>query len=129
MMPESAQKLKPAKTRHILSVPVSPEQMADLARRAGRRPLSAFVRDHLFPANDNTPPKPARARPTELAAFAAKVLAVLGPVSTTLKSIAHAMASGVLPFAPDTEAAVLKACADIAEIKSLLMKALGVRER
>ena len=129
MMPESPQKDKQRKARRILSVPFSPEQLADLARRAGKRPLSAFVRDHFFPANDNTPPKPLRARPTELAAFAAKVLALLGPVSTTLKSIAHAMASGVLPFAPDTETAVLKACADIAEIKSLLMKALGVRER
>jgi hypothetical protein len=117
------------KHRHILSVPFTPEQMADLARRAGRRPLSAFVRDHLFPANDNNPPKPLLARPAEQAAFAAKVLAVLGPVSTTLKSIAHAMESGVLPFAPDTEAAVLKACADIAKMKTLLMKALGVRER
>lgn len=128
-MPESPHKHKQAKMRQILSVPFTPEQMADLARRAGKRPLSAFVREHLFPANDNALPKPARPKPTELAAFAAKVLAVLGPVSTTLKSIAHAMASGVLPFAPDTEAAVLKACADIAEIKTLLMKALSFRER
>jgi hypothetical protein len=127
MMPVEA--LKKTKARRTLSVPLTPEQIADLARRAGKRPLSAFVREHLFPANDNTRPKPARPRRAELAAFAAKVLALLGPVSTTLKSIAHAMASGVLPFAPDTEAAVLKACADIAEIKSLLMKALGVRER
>lgn len=127
MMPKEP--LKQPKTRQILSVPFTPEQVMQLAQRAGGRPLSAYVRDQLFPANDNTPPKPARARPAEQAAFAAKVLAVLGPVSTTLKTIAHAMASGVLPFAPDTEAAVLKACADIAEMKTLLMKALGVRER
>lgn len=129
MMPESSLKQKRANARHILSVPLSPEQMADLSHRAGRKPLSAFVREHLFPANDNTPPKPARPRQAELPAFSAKVLALLGPVSTTLKSIANSIASGVLPFAPDTEAAVLKACADIAEIKSLLMKTLGVRER
>jgi len=129
MMPESSHKLKRAKTRQILSVPFTPEQVAELVRRAGKRPLSAFVRAQLFPANDNARPKPVRPRPAEKVAFAAKVLALLGPVSTTLKAIAHAMASGVLPFAPDTEAAVLKACADIAEMKTLLMKALGVRER
>lgn len=129
MMPDSPQKHKPAKARHILSVPFTPEQIADLARRAGRRPLSAFVRDHLFPANDNDAPKAARPRSAEKVAFAAKNLALLGPTYTALKTIAHAIASGLLPFSPDTEAAILKACADIEEMKAVLMKALGVRER
>lgn len=129
MMPESPQKHKPAKVRHILSVPLSPEQMAQLARRAGQRPLSAYTRDQLFPVNDNNPPKSSRPRSAGREKFAAKALALLGPTSTALKAITHAVASGLLPFAPDTEAAVLKACADIAEIKALLMKALGVRER
>lgn len=129
MMPESSHKHKQPKTRHILSVPFTPEQMVDLARRSGRRPLSAFVRDQLFPANDNAPPKAARPRSAEKVAFAAKILALLGPTYTALKTIAHAIASGLLPFSPDTEASILKACADIAEMKALLMKALGVRER
>lgn len=129
MMPESPHKHKQAKTRRILSVPVSPEQMAQLARRAGTRPLSAFARDQLFPANDNAPPKITRPRPAQQAALAAKALALLGATSTALKAVAQAIASGLLPFGPDTEAAILKACADIAEIKALLMKALGIRER
>jgi len=129
MMSEECPKPKDRKVRHILSVPFTPEQVADLARRAGRRPLSVFVRDQLFPANDNAPPKTARPRSAEKLAFAAKILALLGPTYTALKSIAHATASGLLPFSPDTEAAILKACADIAEMKALLMKALGVRER
>lgn len=129
MMPDQRPKPKEPKARHILSVPVSPEQMAELARRAGCRPLSAYARDQLFPANDNTPPKAARPRSGQRAALAAKSLALLGPAASSLKAIANAMASGLLPFAPDTEAAVLKACADITEIKSLQMKALGIRER
>lgn len=128
-MPDQRPKYKERKTRHILSVPVSPEQMAQLAYRAGRQPLSAYAREQLFPANDNTPPKSARPRSGQREALAAKSLALIGLTASSLKAIASAMASGLLPFAPDTEAAVLKACAEITEIKSLLMKALGIRER
>lgn len=117
------------KARLILSVPMSPEQMAQLAYRAGRRPLSAYTRDQLFPANDNVAPKAARPRSPTTAAFAAKFLALLGPAASALHSIAQGIASGLLPYAPDTEAAVLKACADIAEMKAVLLKALGIRER
>lgn len=129
MMPESAHKHKLRKARHILSVPFTPEQMAELGRRAGQRPLSAFVRDQLFAANDNTPPQPVRKKVSDKTALAAKALALLGSASSSLKAIAHATASGLLPFSPDTEAAVLKACADIAEMKVALMKAIRVRER
>ena len=108
---------------------MSPEQMAQLVHRAGGHPVSAYVRGQLFPANDNDPSKVVRRRSPVKAAFAAKVLALLGPIYSALTSIANASASGLLPFAPDTEAAILKACADIAEIKTLLMKALGIRER
>lgn len=122
---------KPASPRKILSVPLPLDMHARLEERAGRQPLSAYVRDQLFPANDNEAPrKTARSRSSvKDAAALAGALALLGPVSTALKSLAHASASGLLPFAPDTEAAVLKACADIAEIKALLVKALGIRER
>lgn len=126
-MPEELTKQK--ERRRILSVPLTPEQMSELARRSGPQPLSAFVRGQLFPANDNKKPKNNLPRPALKVAFAAKVLALLGPASTSLTALANAFASGLLPFAPDTEAAILKACADIAEMKSLLMKALGIRER
>lgn len=128
MMPEERPKPKATKPRHILSVPLSPEQRAELARRAGRNPISVYARGQLFPANDNAPVAKARPHSPEKAAFAAKVLATLGPLHTSLTTIAHGLASGLLPFTPDTEAAILKACADIAAMKSLLMKALGIRE-
>lgn len=129
MMPEERPKAKAAaKPRHILSVPLTPEQMTDLARRAGRKPVSAYARGQLFPANDNSPVAKPRPRSPAKAAFASKVLATLGPVRTSLATIEHDMASGLLLFTPDTEAAVQNACADIAAMKSLLMKALGIRE-
>jgi hypothetical protein len=127
MMP--AERLKPTKSRHILSVPLSPEQMAALVQRAGNMPVSAYARRQLFPANDNVPLTKPRPRSPVKTAFAAKVLAMLGPIHTSLSALAHGIASGLLPFGPDTEAAILKACADIAAMKPLLMKALGIRER
>lgn len=131
MMPEQRPKSREGKTRRILSVPLSPEQKEELARRAGREPVSAYVRERLFPANDNDPAgKPARSRaPVKDAAALARLLALLGPAASALKDIAHRIASGLLPFEPDTEAALRKACADIAEMKKHLMKALGIRER
>lgn len=120
---------KPVKARRILSLPLSPEQLIELARRAGRKPLSAYARDQLFPVNDNIAPRVARPRSQTTAAYAARVLALLGPTASSLHSIAQGIASGLLPYAPDTEAAVLKACADVAEMKTVLIKALGIRER
>lgn len=120
------------KTRTILSVPVSPEQRKELERRAGRQPLSAYARKTLFPANDNNeaPKKIKRASISREESMAlASVLALLGPVRSALTNIAYGIASGILPFTPDTEAAILKACNDIAEMKALVMKAIGIRER
>ena len=131
MMSQDRPRTTRPKTRVLLSVPLSTEQKVELARLAGAKPVSAYARERLFPANDNeAPAQPARTRaPAKDTAALAKALALLGPVSSVLKSLAHAMASGALPFSPNTEAAILKACADITETKALLMKGLGIRER
>jgi hypothetical protein len=128
MIPQDRPKSTDAKTRHILSVPLKPEQAAELTRRAGRKPISAFVRDQLFAANDNKP-RSSRPRAKATTEVAAKALALLGSTRSSLMSMAHSAASGLLPLSPDTEAALIKACADIGETKTLLMKALGIRER
>ncbi len=123
---------RPAKPRKILSVPLSPEKHAELERRAGRQPVSTYVRELIFPANDNAPArKQARlGRGTQKDTVAlASALASLGIMAQVLKQLAQGISSGILPFEPDTEAAILKACRDIAEMKALLMKALGIRER
>jgi hypothetical protein len=46
-----------------------------------------------------------------------------------LQELARLARLGALPMTPEVEAALLQACADIASIKTLLMKALGLRER
>lgn len=133
-MPKERPKPANAKTRCILSVPLSPEQMADLARRAGRMPLSAFARAQLFSANDNQPAPSVRTRgvaPVWDEAALAEVLAKLGKtdLGVTFREMAQLARHGALPLTPETESYIQQACRDIADTKSLLMKALGIRER
>lgn len=113
--------------RRILSVPLSPEQRAELELRAGRQPISAYARAQLFAANDNN--KPTKIPRSHPAKAIPQALANLGPSATALKQIASGIASGVVPLSPDTEVAIIKACHDIADMKSMLMKALGIPER
>lgn len=121
------------KTRIILSVPVSPEQRAELERRAGREALSTYARGVLFPANDNEPVSPPRriAAPLKDHAALASVLAKLGAsgIGPSLQEMARLSLLGALPLSPETEAALSQACNDVAAIKMLLMNALGIRER
>lgn len=132
MMPKARPRPKSDKTRHILSVPMTAEQRADLDALAGAKPLSAYVRERLFAANDNNaaPTKTARRKRTrkEEAALST-ALAVLGETAQAMRSLRHDIACGIRPLSPDTEASILNACADIDEMKALLMKGLGIRER
>lgn len=129
MMPDDRPKQS---GRVILSIPLTRDLKADLERRAGRQPVSAYARGVLFPANDNTPQmlrSPRRSRKDRLAV--ATVLARLGAMdaAANLHELARLARFGALPMTPEVEAALLQACDDIAEIKSLLMKAIGIRER
>lgn len=129
MMPESRPKQP---SRVILSIPLTLDLKSDLERRAGRRPVSAYARDVLFPANDNAPSKtryPRHSRKDRQALAA--ILARLGAMETpgSLHDLARLARLGALPITPEVEAVLLQACADIDAIKTLLMKALGLRDR
>jgi hypothetical protein len=129
MMPKD----RPKQTsRVILSIPLTLDLKAELERRAGRQPVSAYARGVLFPANDNTPRRPriprhCRSDRQDMAA----VLARLGAMqaSANLQELARLGRLGALPMTPEVEAALLHACDDIAEIRNILMKALGLRKR
>ncbi len=133
MLPEERPQARQRKIRTILSVPLSPEQRAELEARAGRQPLSAYARGQLFPANDNEPrpTPPRRSGPVKDHAALAKLLAGIGKsdMASSLRSLSETARTGALPVTPETEAALQKASADIAAMKALLMKALGIRER
>lgn len=133
MMPDERPQQK-SKPRILLSVPLEPEQKTELMRRAGRQPLSAYVRERLFAANDNAPSKARQKRhssPVKDHAALSALLAKMGKLdaAASLTDLARLARMGALPMSPETEAALNQACADVAAIKSLLMKALGVRQR
>jgi hypothetical protein len=132
MLPDERPQTRQRKIRTILSVPLSPEQRAELELRAGRQPLSAYARGQLFPANDNEPtPTPRKSGPVKDHAALARLLAQIGrsDMAASLRSLSEMARTGALPVTPETEAALQAACADIAAMKALLMKALGIRER
>lgn len=129
MIPEDRPKQS---SRVILSIPLTLDLKAELERRAGRQPVSAYARGVLFPANDNTPRKPSVPRHSrmdrrDMAAVLARVGAM--QASASLQELARLGRLGALPMTPEVEAALLQACADIAAIRTILMKALGLRER
>lgn len=116
------------------SLRLSDEERSTLAQQAGAQPLGRYVRERLFAANDNTIPARRGYRqrtPIKHDAALASVLAKLGQsgVVSSLNEIARLARLGALPLSPETEAALRDACRNVAEIKSLLMQALGIRER
>ena len=109
------------------------EERRELEDHAGRQPLGVYIRQRLF-AEQGAKGKRQRAarRPTVHDEQAlAQVLALLGQsrLASNVNQLARAANSGSLPVSPDTEAALSAASADVATIKTLLMRALGIRER
>ncbi|MEO1610036.1 MAG: hypothetical protein AAFR90_12030 [Pseudomonadota bacterium] len=123
-MNKSAPQSKP------LSLRLSPAQRRELERRAGKQPLSIYIRAQLFAANDNAPVSGKQDLVNNRQALA-QILAKLGQngIASNLKELADAARSGSLVLDEESNAALLKASADIAEIKALLMQSLGIKER
>jgi len=123
-MKKSAQHSKP------LSLRLTATQRRELERRAGRKSLSDYIRMQLFAANDNTPNLDP-SLPLNRYQALARILAKLGQngASKNLQALAEAARSGSLVLDEESKAALLQASADIAEIKSLLMQSLGIKER
>jgi hypothetical protein len=115
------------KSRHtcVVSLRCSVEQRADLGRRAAGQQIGAYLRATLFPSNDNAPLPRQPRKPSENAVALAQALAQLGQISTQLKDRARAAELTGVP----TEDYSTSVRQELSEIKSLLMKGLGVRER
>ncbi len=111
----------------VIALRCSPEQRAELERRASGQRVGVYLRAALFPANDNAPlPKRAR-EPSKDTVALAKALALLGQIATHLRDQARAAELAGLP--PENEPSLADIERQFFEIKSLLMKGLGVRER
>lgn len=106
-----------------ISIRLTPQERAELVRRAGGRSVSAYVRDQLF-ARGVASGKPNQ---NELAQMLGKLGA--SGLAMSVNELARLAKLGALPVSDETETQLRAACADVAIIKSTLMRALGIKER
>lgn len=109
----------------VVSLRCSLEQRAELERRARGKQVGAYLRAVLFPANDNVPRQPRKPSQDDVAL--ATALMQLGQIATALREQRRAAELAGLPA--EDERASQDIYRLLVEIKSLLMKGLGVRER
>ena len=123
-------KLNESKVSRPVSVRFTGEERAELKKNAGRKSISAYIRDELFP--DCEQPKRRRTRKTRQPnlndASLAQVLGVLGSsgVAGNLQNLADAADAGALAVTPDVVQELRDACAAVQRMRRLLVDALGV---
>ncbi len=89
-------------------------------------PLGAYIRSQVF--EDGKARKRRRyKRPVKDHQALGQLLGALGEarLANNLNQLAKAVHTGSLPVTPDTEKALRDACAEIHQMRSLLMRALG----
>lgn len=92
---------------------------------AGAMTAGQYVRHCLF--ENPTPQKRIFRRPVQDEQALSQLLGALGRsrLSSNLNQIAKAVHSGSLPVSPETEQAILAACAEVADMRAMVVKALG----
>jgi hypothetical protein len=104
------------------------DERAVLEKEAGNKPLGAYIRSKLLQGNEA--PRKVRTRtrkPLKDERALARLLGELGKarLANNLNQLAKAVNMGSLPVTPDTEKALQRACAEIQDMRELLMQALG----
>ena len=110
------------------SIRFTPAERAQLAREAGGNPLSVHIRKKLF--GDGVVSRKGLSRKPKIDdAALAKVLSALGQsrLTSNMNQLAKAANTGRLSLKSETEQELIRACAEIAEMRLALMKALGLR--
>ncbi len=117
------------RSSYVLSVRLTPEEHAALKDAAGSLTVSAHARRKLLGDKAAAKSRMTRSPKTDQV-VAAKLLAALGrsQLAASLSTLAKAARSGALPVTEDVEAALLHACADVADMKSALMRTLRIKE-
>ena len=107
------------------SLRLTPAQRRQLDNEAGTKTVGEYVRSRLF--ENPTPQKRVFRRAVQDEQTLTQVLGALGRsrLSSNLNQIAKAVHSGSLPLTPETEQAILTACAEITEMRAMVIKALG----
>lgn len=126
--PEASAPKKRRKRPAPFSLRLSEEERARLMAEAKGAPLGAYIKAKLAGTA-----LPVQMRRTGLAVedrqALAKVLALLGGsrLSSNLNQLAHAANIGALPMTPETEEHLRAAVLAVADMRRLLLAALGLR--
>ncbi len=109
------------------SLRLSAAERAELLRRAGSRPLGAYIRSCLLDGSESN--RRARRQPVKDEQALARVLGELGKarLANNLNQLAKAANLGSLPVGPETEQAIVEACQEVRHMREALMQALGLR--
>lgn len=115
-----------------VSVRLTFEERAALDQAAGKEPISQYIRTRLFSEQAIHPQGEVpemRFSPKERQKLLAKILGLLGrsEAAASLADLVAAAKMGLLPLSPDVLSQLRRACADVAEIRVMLMRALGLR--
>lgn len=99
-----------------------------LIAAAGNRSMSAYIRSRLFEAEDRR--RPVR-RPQADQLLLGQVLAQLGrsDIVVGIRELGEAARVGALPVSPESETAIRTACQHVTELRTMLVRALGLLER
>ena len=120
--PKTVKRLPP------MSIRLSEHERETLIRLAGDMPLSSYVKAVVFAGG-----KPIRLRrthaPVEDKKALSKALGLLGQsrIASNLNQLAKAANIGTLPLSPDVEDDLKTACAQVQDIRRLLIEALGMQ--
>lgn len=109
------------------SIRLSEGERVALAARAGGIPLGTYLKNVLLADLGPAVRKPRAVTADHV--LLGRVLAALGSsrLSSNLNQLAKAVNLGVLPVSEETEADLRSACRDVADMRTCLLGALGVR--
>lgn len=111
------------------SLRLSLEERQRLERDAVGLSLSEYIRQRLF--DESFPKRRTRGKyPVKDHKILSQLLGELGRtrLASNMNQIARAINNDNLDLTPETETALLEACADIYEIRNMLIKALGMKD-
>jgi hypothetical protein len=112
-----------------VSVRMSPQRRQQLEKRAAGMSLSGYINLRLFGPEADSEARRTRGNfPVKDHRTLAGILALLGQseIAASLRELAALARNGCLLVTPDTETTIQEACRDIAAIKAMTIRALGL---
>jgi hypothetical protein len=110
-----------------LSIRFTDTEKARLKELAGATPLGIFIRERAL--GSETAPRTRVTHPVKDGEPLGRLLALLGQsrLANNLNELAKAANQGSLPVTEETEADIRAACAQIFEMRLMLLRALGLK--